>query len=354
MAKFGRAALSPKRGAVLERLKARTVAAGSFSGVCLPALGEHYLERLTQLFALIDRPLGAEEALRFKDSFLNTLESGYSQSPHARFVLAYRPAESAIQGVDCTLSIYVPSLDEQYREWLSTSAGQEPFGKHPDARVMALGTSLAASQPDANVLDVGAGSGRNALALARLGLRVDALEPVGELAESLRVAAASAALPVAVLERDVLSDELSLREQRYSLVVLSEVLPHFSVGDLKSVLPRLVRALAPGGRLLFNAFLSEKGYTPDALARQAAPSVWSNFLTRGELVELASDGGITLESDDSCVGYEKEHLPSGAWPPTAWYANWASGHNLFAQSAGHAPIELRWLQYRRAADDASG
>jgi hypothetical protein len=54
-----------------------------------------------------------------------------------------------------------------------------------------------------------------------------------------------------------------------------------------------------------------------------------------------------LVSDESCIAYEKAHLPLGAWPPTTWYANWASGHNLFAQSAGHAPIELRWLEYRR-------
>lgn len=350
MGRLPNRAVTAKHSAVLERLKARTVAAGSFSGVCLPALAQHYLERLSELFAVIDRPLGPEEALQFRHSFVNTLKQGFAQSPHARFLLAYRPAES--RGVDCALSIFVPSLEEQYRDWLTATAGAEPFGKHPDARVMALAEALQqAGDSRARVLDVGAGDGRNALPLARLGLLVDALEPVSELSAVLREAAAREALSTSVLEQDLLSEELELPSQRYQLIVLSEVLPHLSVQDLKAVLPRLTRALAPGGRLLMNAFVAEKGYTPDALALQAAPSVWSSFLTRSELAALASDSGITLVSDEGCVAYEKARLPLGAWPPTPWYANWASGHNLFAHSAGHAPIELRWLEYRQASDD---
>ena len=45
--------------------------------------------------------------------------------------------------------------------------------------------------------------------------------------------------------------------------------------------------------------------------------------------------------------YEKEHLPPGGWPPTSWYADWVSGLDLFPVERDQAPIEMRWLVFRR-------
>jgi len=143
--------------AIAQRLQARTLAAGSFSGACLPALGEAYLEQLSQLFAIIGRPLSGAELARFSATFRQKLEEGFAQSPHARFILAYQPAQDS-SGVDCTLSIVCPSLEEQYREWLAGPAGAAPFGKHADARVLALAEELRQA-PGASALDAGAGSG---------------------------------------------------------------------------------------------------------------------------------------------------------------------------------------------------
>jgi len=149
------------------------------------------------------------------------------------------------------------------------------------------------------------------------------------------------------MEQDLLSGDLSLRAGGYHLIVLSEVLPHLSMWDLEALLPKFARALAPEGRLLANGFLTEKGYTPDRLATQAAPSLWSTFYSRAELSALSERAGLALVSDVSCVDYERTHLPAEAWPPTPWYENWASGHNLFAHGSGRAPIELRWLEYKK-------
>jgi hypothetical protein len=55
-----------------------------------------------------------------------------------------------------------------------------------------------------------------------------------------------------------------------------------------------------------------------------------------------------LVADDSAYEYEKLHLPKGAWPPTAWFADWASGLDLFDVAREESPIDLRWLVYQKA------
>jgi hypothetical protein len=40
-------------------------------------------------------------------------------------------------------------------------------------------------------------------------------------------------------------------------------------------------------------------------------------------------------------------LPKGAWPPTGWFAGWASGLDVFDVPRDESPIELRWLVYRK-------
>jgi hypothetical protein len=56
---------------------------------------------------------------------------------------------------------------------------------------------------------------------------------------------------------------------------------------------------------------------------------------------------LRLISDDSVYEYEKSHLPEGTWPPTSWYADWASGLDVFDLRREDCPIEMRWLVYQK-------
>src|SRR5262245_16897943 len=130
-----RSSASRARDAILERLAHRTMAAGSFSGVCLPALAEHYLAKLVTLFELVDRPLAERELASFRELFRTKLDEGFAASPYARFVFSYRPLESNPKALSCNIEIVAPSLEEQYDEWVKGLGASDPFGKHPDARV---------------------------------------------------------------------------------------------------------------------------------------------------------------------------------------------------------------------------
>lgn len=197
------------------------------------------------------------------------------------------------------------------------------------------------------VLDIGAGTGRNALALARRGHPVDAVEMSRKFAQIIRYEAERESLDVRVIERDVFATVEGLRRD-YQLMVLSEVVPDFRTAQqLRDMFELAAGCLASEGRLVFNAFVARDGYTPDDAAREFGQQCNTMIFTRDEVTAAAARLPLVLVADDSAYEYEKTHLPEGAWPPTGWYENWANGLDLFDVAPQDSPIELRWLVYQR-------
>lgn len=99
--------------------------------------------------------------------------------------------------------------------------------------------------PPARVIDIGAGTGRDAAALAALGHHVVAVEPTAELrAEGLRLHPAGFewvddGLPdLAVMQA---------RGARFDLVLLSAVWMHLDEAERERAMPVVAELLAPGG-----------------------------------------------------------------------------------------------------------
>jgi hypothetical protein len=118
--------------------------------------------------------------------------------------------------------------------------------------------------------------------------------------------------------------------------------------QLRAVFELADRCMAPGGHLVFNAFLACPGYIPDDAARELGQQVYTAIFTRQELANAAGLLPFTLVGDDSVYEYEKAHLPEGAWPPTSWYAGWVSGVDVFDVEREASPVEMRWLVYQKA------
>lgn len=121
----------------------------------------------------------------------------------------------------------------------------------------------------ARVLDIAAGEGRNAVYLAEQGMRVDAVDisPVG-LAKAKRLAMARG-VDIETIEADL--ESWDMPENQYDLVINVEYLQ-------RSLFPAMVRALRPGGVILFET------YTVDHAGTKGHPMKREYLLERNELL----------------------------------------------------------------------
>ena len=332
------------RPAMTRRLLRRAVTSGRIRLPAVPALLDDYQALCERSFAALGVTFNAEQQARLKSVLAGQLAAAYAASPRAEIVIAY---ESPVGlNVNYTVTPSAASLGETYDHWVAT---REPpyFGTTADARV----TALAAESPSpaaCPVLDIGAGTGRNALALARRGHPVDAVELSGKFAAILREEAGRESLAVRVIEGDVFASLDDLRHD-YGLVVLSEVVSDFrTTAELRRMFELAATCLAPGGRLVFNVFLPQVGYTPDAAARELGLQVYTSIFTYPEVAAAVAGLPLSLVADDPVHDYEQQNLPAGAWPPTTWYADWVSGLDVFDVPRHESPIAMRWLVYRMA------
>ena len=333
------------RQAMVQRLLRRTTASGQLRLPAVPALLDEIHSLCEQVFGSLGIRFDPGQQAHFRRVLADQLSEAYEASPRAEIVVAYEAPGGFT--VTYTVTPQPRSLGQTYDQWVETR--QPPyFGTAADSRVIALANDLAdpATSP---VLDIGAGTGRNALALARRGHPVDAVELSAQFAAILRDEAQLQSLSLHVIERDIFASWQDLRRD-YCLVVLSEVTPDFfSTIQLRLMFEIAAQCLAPGGMLVFNIFLPRLGYAPDVAARQLGLQVYTSIFTYPEVAAATSGLPLALVADDSVYCYEQSHLAKSDWPPTSWYADWVSGLDVFDVSRLESPIEMRWLVYRKIA-----
>ncbi|WP_431130206.1 hypothetical protein, partial [Flagellimonas flava] len=92
------------------------------------------------------------------------------------------------------------------------------------------------------------------------------------------------------------------------LMVLSEVVPDFrTTQQLRNLFELAAQCLAPGARLVFNAFLANGDYAPDQAAREFGQQMYTGMCTRAEMSAAAAGLPLELVADDSVYDYEKTH-----------------------------------------------
>ena len=334
---------SPVRQAMLRRLQRRAVVKGEIVLPAVPGMLEEYITLCDETFRAIGVEFSKEDFDHMRGILSSQLAQAYAASPRSDIVIAY---ESPV-GMTATYTINSRwfTVAGAYDNWIAT---REPplFGTEPDARVWDL-AGEAADPATFRVLDIGAGTGRNSIALARRGHPVDAVEMTGGFADIIRAEAAKELLNIRVVQRDVFATLEDLRTD-YQLILLSEVVSDFrNTEQLKGLFDLAAHCLAPGGRLLFNIFLVRAGHTVDDAARELGQQAYTSIFTPAELASASSQLPLELIADDSVYEYEKSHQPAEKWPPTSWYANWTTGLDVFDLPPEQCPIEMRWLVYRK-------
>src|SRR3984885_14654149 len=329
--------------AMARRLYRRAVVTGQITVPAVPSMLDEYVKMCDNFFAVAGVQYTAEQSAQLKTVLAAELAKAYSASSRSNIVISFH----APFGITVNYRVTTESvtIGGAYDGWVSTREGPL-FGTEPDARVWALASEAA--DPGAHpVLDIGAGTGRNALALARHGHPVDAVEMSAKFAETIRSEAESQALDIRVIQGDVFTATDGV-ESEYQLIVVSEVVPDFRTpSQLRGLFELSAQLLVPGGRLVLNTFLPRPGYTPDAAARELGQQFNSMIFTRDEVTGAAAELPLELVTDDPAYEYEKAHLPEGAWPPTGWFDGWASGLDIFDVEREQSPIELRWLVYQK-------
>jgi SAM-dependent methyltransferase len=334
----------PAHRAALGRvLLRRAVTQGSITLPAVPDMLDEYERMCLDTFSALGVEFSVEQRAQLRGVLATQLREAFSASPRSEIVITYDCPVGAM--VNYVVTPQSSSVQETYDRWVAT---REPpyFGSEPDARVLAIAQEHA-DPAQAPVLDVGAGTGRNSLVLARRGHRVDALELSREFAALLRAQAMEESLDVRVLQRDMFQPFHDLPRD-YQLIVVSEVTPDFrSTAELERMFELAATCLATGGQLVVNVFLAKDRYVPDAAARQLGQQTYSAFFTREEVQAASADLPLELVDETPVYDYEREHLPAEAWPPTNWYESWVSGLDAFAVEREDSPIEMRWLIYRK-------
>jgi SAM-dependent methyltransferase len=240
------------------------------------------------------------------------------------------------------IQIIEQNAETQYQTYKKVRA-TNLFGAHADAKVIQVARMIRDAVPKA--IDVGAGTGRNAVELARRGFAVDAVEVVSEMCGEIQNAAAAAKVSINVIDADFI--DMVPPASNYQLAVLSEVATQLDESEVEIAFKKVAEMLAPGGFFLVNLFLAADGFRPDPAMREFSLCSLCRVYTRAELKSLVEGLPFKWISDESAFEFEREHLPPEAWPPTTWFESWALGSNLFDMPTGTSPFELRWLLYQR-------
>jgi SAM-dependent methyltransferase len=335
---------APLRPAMVRRLHRRAVVRGEITLPAVPGMLEDYVAMCDETFRAVGVHFSAADLDGLRTVLSGQLTAAFTASPRSDIVISYESPVGLTASYRVNTRWY--TVAAAYDNWVAT---REPplFGTEPDARVSDLAGQ--ASDPAAfRVLDIGAGTGRNSLALARRGHPVDAVEMTAGFAEILRTEAARDALDVRVVQRDVFATLDDLRRD-YHLILLSEVVSDFrDTEQLRKLFALAAHCLAPGGRLLFNAFLVRAGHTVDDAVRQLGQQTYTSIFTYSELAQASSGLPLELVADDSVHDYEKSRLPAEKWPPTSWYPDWTRGLDVFDVPPEQCPIDMRWLEYRKS------
>src|ERR1700742_2191637 len=202
------------REGLARRLYRGSVVTGQIALQAVPGMIDEYVKMCDTVFAGVGVRFTAEELARLKTVLEGELAIAYEASPRSRIVISYDSPVGRI------LNYYVKAewltIQDPHAHWVPP---REPplFGTEPDARVWALAGETADPSTD-RVLDVGAGTGRNTLALARRGHPVDAVEMTSKFADIIRAEAARHPLNVRVIQRDVFATMDDLRSD-YRLIV---------------------------------------------------------------------------------------------------------------------------------------
>ena len=177
-------------------------------------------------------------------------------------------------------------LDRGLKEWDGSRARSPSPAAGPSSWLVA---SSSLVPPGARTLDVACGRGRHALFLAAAGSMVRALDRDADRVERLNALARRLRLPLDAEVADLENGGADLGDGEWELILVFNYLH-------RPLFPALVRALRPGGILLYETFTTEQG------ERHGRPSKPEHLLDPGELPRLVAPLEVVREREGEFDG----------------------------------------------------
>ena len=151
-----------------------------------------------------------------------------------------------------------------------------------------------------DVLDIGAGTGRDAAWFAARGDRVTAIEPTREMREFAMWIHADGNIPWL---DDCLPDLASVRGKTFDLVWMSAVWMHFFAAERAAMMPTVARLVRPGGALMMSL---RHGTLPEGR----------------RMFEVSADDTIALAKEHRLDLVRSGTFPSNRAPGVTWSRLW--------------------------------
>jgi SAM-dependent methyltransferase len=318
-------------------------ASGTLVFPAVPGLQGTYVAMSEALFRALGRSVSLEQSRELLEQFADVMKDAFDRSQRSNVVLTYEAPSG--KPLKYSLTAEPIELPEAYEQWHSV-LHEELFGEFPDARLLTLLEQEAVEKPGP-ILDLGAGLGRNAFALATRGYSVDAVELSPSFVAAMTKEASKRRLPFRVFERNLFSGVEGL-ERDYRLVLASGL-----VGDLRSqeqlrhLFELSSSLLVPGGLLVVNIHFVSEHFEADDADRNWAQQCCSMFYNPFEVALAIQDLPLELIAADDAYQFERTHLPEEHWPVTPAFVEWATGRHLHAVEQKHCPVTLKWLVMRK-------
>lgn len=334
------------RQAMMRRLPRRISGNGQVHLPAAPALLDHFTDLLIEQFGELGRLFSKDERAHLRGILERKLDEAFKASPVSRVLVTWETDPPPKTSLSYRMSVVNATAGEEFAAWTARTPPAASSG--PDAKVLAAARSLGEPK-DVPVLDIGSGTMRNVLALARLGFPTDAVELSPPSAAQLRSELEAAGLPGRVFEAEALSTAMQIPERHYKLVLLTELIALYirDLSQIRALFEGAAASLASGGLLVFAAFLSREGHRPESLERELSQVFLCNLFQRSEIAAAMQGLPLELVSDESAYDFERAHRPDEAWPPSGWFSDWARGLELYDLPPERSPAELRWLVLRR-------
>ena len=148
------------REAMVRRMYRRSLAEGQIRVPAVPGMIDEYVQLCANLCATLGVPYTPEQSMQLRRVLEAELAKAFKASQRSDVAISFQLPFGF--GLNYRVKAEWRTVEADYDNWVATRP-PPLFGTEPDARVLALARE-AANPTSYRVLDIGAGTGRNALA----------------------------------------------------------------------------------------------------------------------------------------------------------------------------------------------